>query len=411
MTPKLTLLIIDSNKEHHKIKIDTGKIISLGNPEVETFYLTDTDNVMSEINRHKDIDLIVTVGGINTQPLTDSSFEIRKKWVHLDEFNEDDIANALVNTFMANINRDRGENKLFSIFTCTFNTPKKVITRLYESLCRQTYKNWNWWVLDDSNIAGTVSDYLTKFRDPRIFVIKNVTNHGNIGFNKHIIASACDGDYLVEIDHDDEITPDCLQLLKEAFDAYPEADFVYSHAMEEMDGYPITYGDKFALGQSCYSSCTINGVKYEAVAMTPNVNCLSVRHIVGLPNHVRCWKKDFYHRIGGHNKDLAVLDDMDLLIRTFLYGKMCKVDKVLYIQHEGSSSDNNGRGSTTQGNRFNEILRLGVLLRWKYDRQIHERLLELGYEDKIWDEEKGYSIVNVMEEQFPKINFIYKPEG
>lgn len=409
MTPKLSILIIDSNKEHHSTKIDTGKIISLGNPEVEAFYLADTDNIMSEINRHKDIDLIATIGEVNTWPLTNSSFEIRKKWVHFNEFDENAIAEALISTFIANINRDRGEDKLFSIFTCTFNTPKKVIHRLYDSLCRQTYKNWNWWILDDSNAAGNVSDYLTKLHDPRIFVIKNVTNHGNIGFNKHIIASACDGDFLVEIDHDDEITPDCLQLIKNAFEAYPDANFVFSHAMEEMDGYPITYDSNFALGQSCFSACTINGIDYPAVAMTPDVNCLSIRHIVGLPNHVRCWEKGFYHKIGGHNKDLAVLDDMDLLIRTFIYGKMCKIDKVLYIQHEGSASDNNGRGSTTQGNRFDEILRTGVLLRWKYDKQIHERLLELGYEDKVWDEKNGYSIIRVSEEVFPRINYIYKP--
>ena len=107
--------------------------------------------------------------------------------------------------------------------------------------------------------------------------------------------------------------------------------------------------------------------------------------------------------------ELAVLDDMDLLIRTFLYGKMCKIDKILYIQHEGSSDDNNGRGSTTQGARFNEILRVGVLLRWKYDRQIHERLLELGYDDIIWNEEKGYSEIRIIKDEIPRINYLYKP--
>lgn len=410
MTPKLTAMIVTSNKELHGTEISTKKIVAIGNPKVETVYLDSTDNVFTEINRHKDIDLLVTIGNdINTSVLTNASFEIRKKWVHFNEFDQDAIAEALVSTFMLNIGRDKGNDKLFSFFTCTFNTAKNVLMRLYDSLTAQTYANWNWWILDDSSTSRSVTEYLEKMHDPRIYVIKNITNHGNIGFNKHTIAMAADGDYLVEIDHDDEITPDCLQLIKNAFETYPDVDFVYSHAIEEMDGRPITYDETYALGQGAFSSVTMNGVTYDTVPMTPNLNCLTVRHIVGLPNHVRCWKRDFYHRIGGHNKDLAVLDDMDLLLRTFLNTRLCKIDKVLYIQHEGSSNDNKGRGSTTQGNRFDEILRVGVLLRWKYDKEIHERILDLGFEDEIWNEEKGYSEISVIQKPFPNINYIYKP--
>ena len=410
MTPKLSTLIIDSNRNDWNEVISTKGIVNIGDGKVDTFFIDNTDNILSELNKHKTIDLIVTIGNdINFKPMSTMSFEFRKKWVHFDEFDSGKIADALISTFMMNINREREDDKLFSVFTCTFNTPKAVIMRLYNSLCAQTYKNWNWWVLDDSNNLGSVSDYLEKLHDPRIFIIKNVTNHGTIGFNKHIIASAADGDYLVEIDHDDELTPDCLELLKKAFEKYEDVDFVFSHAMEEMDGGPITYDDDFGLGQGYFSDEIINGTLYKKVPMTPDVNALTVRHIVGLPNHVRCWKKDFYHKIGGHNMELSVLDDMDLLIRTFLYGKMCKVNKVLYIQHEGNSNDNNGRGSTTQGNRFNEILRLGVLLRWKYDKQIHERILELGYEDIIWNEEKNYCEIRIIKDEIPRINYVYEP--
>lgn len=410
MTPRLSVLIIDPNKKDWGKTISTSGIVSLGDGVVDTFFIDRTDNILIELNKHKTIDLIVTVGDdINFKPMSSMSFEYRKKWVHLDECDEGKIADALISTFMANINRDRGNDKLFSIFTCTFNTPKNVLQRLYDSIVGQTYGNWNWWVLDDSNAAGSASEYLEKLHDPRIFVIKNVTNHGTIGFNKHVIASAADGDYLVEIDHDDELTPDCLQLLKDAFEKYEDVDFVFSHALEEMDGIPVIYNGDFGLGQGYYSDEIINGIEYKNVPMTPDVNALTLRHIVGMPNHVRCWKKEFYHRIGGHNTDLAVLDDMDLIIRTFLNGKMCKVNKVLYIQHEGSSNDNNGRGSTTQGNRFSEILRIGVLLRWKYDPQIHERLLQLGYEDIIWNDEKGYSEIRIMKDDIPRINYVYEP--
>ena len=409
MRPKLAVLIVDKEKKHRDYDLSTADIVGIGESTVDVNVIENLDNLNSDLNKYKGYDCIISIGDVNTLPLTNSSFEVRKKWVHYKEYDKKAIANALISTFMYNINRDRGDEKLISIFTCTFRTPKSVIARLYDSLVKQTYHNWNWWVLDDSGNAGSVSEYLEKLHDPRIIVIKNITNHGVIGFNKHVIASACDGDYLLEIDHDDELTPDCLELVKKAFDAYPDSDFVFSHAFEEMDGIPVWYNGPFGLGQGYYKDVEINGEIVKRVPMTPDITYLTIRHIVGLPNHVRCWKKDFYHKIGGHNTELAVLDDMDILIRTFLYGKMCKIDKVLYIQHEGSSSDNNGRGSTTQGNRFGEIVRTGVLLRWKYDKQIHERLLELGSEDPIWNEEGGYSEIRIITDELPALNYIYKP--
>ena len=184
---------------------------------------------------------------------------------------------------------------------------------------------------------------------------------------------------------------------------------MFSHALEEMDGEAVWYKQPFGLGQGYYKDDTVNGKFYKNIPMTPDVTFLTIRHIVGMPNHVRCWERNFYHMIGGHNMELAVLDDMDIIIRTFLYGKMCKVNKILYIQHEGSSNDNNGRGSTTQGSRFGEIQRTGVLLRWRYDRQIHERLMSLGEEDPIWSDEKGYSEIKVIEGELPVLNYVFEP--
>lgn len=406
MRPKLSAIIIDPKKSEHDYNdIYTVQYYRGAETGFDIMVYTDTDNILSKLNQFRGFDCLVTIGS-STQfsTLNPLPFEIRKKWVHFEEFDGETIANAIVGTFIANINRERKGSELFSVFTCTYKTSKEQIERLYGSLVNQTYPNWNWWILDDSPSYSSVCDYLTKIKDPRVYVIKNVSNHGNIGFNKHIIASACDGDYLVEVDHDDELTYNCLELLKRAFDTFKDADFVYSHAMEEMDGVPITYGGEFALGQGTYEEHDVNGQIF-TIATTPDITALTLRHIVGLPNHVRCWKKEFYHRIGGHNMDLAVLDDMDLLIRTYLNGKICKIPKVLYIQHEGSSKDANGRGSTTQGSRLPEIVRMGVYLKTKYDKQIHEKIISDGFEDYVWDEKSGASALNPTDKKLPVFNY------
>ena len=391
MRDKLSALIIDKHKTEH----DYTTVFMENIPEwFESGYnltvISETDNILSQLNRIRGVDAIITIGeDVDCEPLNRLSFEFRKKWSHIDEFDAKRIESILINTFLYNINRDRKGQKLFSIFTSTYNTQPKVIKRLYDSLVNQTYANWNWWVIDDST-DNYVSDYLNKLHDPRITIVKNITNHGNIGFNKHMIAMLCDGDYLVEVDHDDELTSDCLSKLYECF-YKSNADFVYSDCIEIIDGAPIYYGEDFSYGQGYYRECEVNGIVYENIPITcRNINAKSVRGIHALPNHVRCWEKNFYHRIGGHNVELSVLDDMDLVIRTFLYGRIAKVDKVLYIQHQGNSKEN-GRGNTATGDRLKEIQRVNWLLYQKYDQEIHRRILELGYEDVIWDEENETS--------------------
>lgn len=394
MRKRISALIVDNKRNEHNY----DNVFMKNAPEwFENGYditvIDDSKNVLSELNKIRGVDSIITIGDdVNCSQLNGLSFEYRKKWCHIDEFDTQKIENTILNTFLYNINRDRENQKLFSVFTSTFNTQPKMLKRLYESLLNQTYKNWNWWVIDDSTNNYT-SEYLEKLHDPRITVIKNITNHGNIGFNKHMIAMLCDGDYLVEVDHDDELTHNCLSSLYECFEK-SNADFVYSDCLEIIDGATIYYGDDFSYGQGYYRDCEVNGVIYENVPITcRSINVKSVRGIHALPNHIRCWKKDFYHKIGGHNTELSVLDDMDLLIRTFLYGRMAKVDKVLYIQYQGNTQSN-GRGNTATGARLKEIQRVNWLLKNKYDLEIHNRIIELGVDDIIWDDEKQFSEVH-----------------
>lgn len=354
--------------------------------------LEDCNDILKVLKEFNGVDCIITIGDCDYTPLGHLSYEYRKKWVHLERYDANEISSVILNVFVNNVNRDREEQKLFSVFTSTYNTSEEMIRRLYNSLLTQTYRNWNWWVIDDSENNDTI-EKLNALNDPRITVVKNITNHGCIGFNKHMIAMMCDGDYLVEVDHDDELLPDCFSKLYECFQK-SNADFVYSDALEYIDGTSITYGDNFSYGQGYYRSEIVKGVLYNLPITTSSINAKSIRGIHAMPNHVRCWEKNFYHKIGGHNTELSIIDDMDLLSRTFIHGRMAKVDKVLYIQHEGVSESGNERGTTTTSSRFKEIQRVNYLLQRKYDKEIHNRILELGFEDPVWDEESGCSDVN-----------------
>ena len=216
---------------------------------------------------------------------------------------------------------------------------------------------------------------------------------------------ACDGDYLLEVDHDDELTPNCMELLHIAYNKYPDVGFVYSKCLEEINGTPITYGEGWGFGYGEQEEIYFNDEKYP-YSPTPDVNAVTIRTIYAQPNHIRTWRRDVYHKIGGHNTSLSVLDDQELLIRTFLATKMCKVNTVLYIQHEGTSERGQETGETAQSKRFNEIQRTTWIIKVRYDRLIHERVLQLGHTDPVWDEGFNASLLEKEHEKLPPINYI-----
>ncbi len=90
-----------------------------------------------------------------------------------------------------------------------------------------------------------------------------------------------------------------------------------------------------------------------------------------MPNHLRAWRRDEYWRIGGHNPNLHVADDYELIIRTFLHAEMRHIPKLCYIQYLNT-------GSNTQDARRSEIQRLVRSIREYYEPQIQARLEQLG---------------------------------
>ena len=93
-------------------------------------------------------------------------------------------------------------------------------------------------------------------------------------------------------------------------------------------------------------------------------------------------KRSLYDSIGGHNTGLHVADDYELVVRSFLKTRIVRVPRLCYLQYVGNSA---------QAKRNGDIHRHVSSIRAHYDKMIHERLLELGCEDFVWDEKMGSS--------------------
>ena len=217
----------------------------------------------------------------------------------------------------------------FSIITPT-HIYNPYLMELWESIKSQTFKDWEWILflngeMTNKQVASEISnDKRVKiYRDIYHFDIRTSAPKLKIGDIKKKAFSKGKGDILVEADHDDLLTPDCLKELNKAFTK--GVGFVYSDTA--FIGLKKPYNAKFGWQSYGYEH---EGEKLIVMcAFEPTAE--KVQSMWFSPNHVRAWRKSVYNKVGGHDKTLMVADDLDLIIRTFLKTKLKRIAKPLYI--------------------------------------------------------------------------------
>jgi glycosyltransferase involved in cell wall biosynthesis/SAM-dependent methyltransferase len=359
--------------------------------ECIVYSLKYNNQVIEDYSKYKP-DLIISFG----QKINVPHFQLTRIHIHYDDILFDNtLANDIVcQTVFKNC---KGNRPRFSVFTPVYKTGEQRIRRTYESLKKQTWVNWEWVVVDDSPDDETweilqeisESDYRVKLH--RIYPLSG----GNVGLVKHRAAMLCEGDWLVELDHDDYLASECLNLSNEAIVKYPDAGFLYTDCSEIYeDGEPKIYDNHwsgnwyarhdnyFNFGYAGHTWVDVDGEKILAHHY-PDVNPLSIRFNISMPNHAKMWERNLYHNIGGHNTTMPVADDLEISIKTFLNTRMIHLKRVLYFQYNNKNS--------TVDNNAQDINRRARLIRDYYDLAIHNRIIELGFHDWNWSDEDGHS--------------------
>jgi SAM-dependent methyltransferase len=259
-------------------------------------------------------------------------------------------------------------NLKFSIFTCEHD-PNNIpfLLELYNSLVDQTYTNWEWVIYTNNKCTpAEIPDVITN--NPQVKVLDTRINIVNIGMIKRMACDACTGDVFVEVDHDDMLTPDCLEELNLAYQD-SEVGFVYSNdAMYDMD--PAKPFRPYN-SENGWTYGTYNFRDRDLLAMNSfRPTSQSLAYIWFAPDHVRTWRREAYYAAGGYSDDAYVCEDHDLCIRTYLTTKFVQINKVLYIYRI--------TGVNTSMNERNERIQIRTVeLMKQYARQLAERDSEL----------------------------------
>ena len=211
---------------------------------------------------------------------------------------------------------------------CSVVTPShdtRYLVELHDTLRTQTYNNWEWVLYLNGDACGKGRSLPQQILDDSRITVWEEPGNGLVGSIKKAAFSKATGDVLVEVDHDDLLTADCLAEIMDGF-ADPKVGFVYSDIAKLSDDF-TPYRKELG-----WTYRSFDWGEKQLIAMNsfpPDAGSLAF--IWYSPDHVRAWRREVYEKVGGHNEDLSILDDQDLMCRTYLHTKFHYVQKVLYV--------------------------------------------------------------------------------
>lgn len=104
------------------------------------------------------------------------------------------------------------EKKMVAVFTPTYNRAY-ILNRLYESLCRQSCKRFEWLIIDDGSTDNTKEVVEEWIREEKIDIRYIWRENGGKQRAQNTAVENCELELFLVVDSDDFITDDCIEKL------------------------------------------------------------------------------------------------------------------------------------------------------------------------------------------------------
>ena len=190
---------------------------------------------------------------------------------------------------------------LISIIIPLFNK-EAIIKETINSVLLQTYTDYEFIIVDDGSTDKSV-DIVKSIKDSRINIIQK--ENGGVSSARNYGAKIAKGSFLFFLDADDQITSDCLALLVNLSNDYPQAQIVTAnHVNVNSDGKKIPFCLKRNRG------IIKNPMKlfFQGDFMPRTGTTLFLR--------------DIFFEVGGFDERISIYEDLDLdlkLLRNCIY--------------------------------------------------------------------------------------------
>ena len=182
--------------------------------------------------------------------------------------------------------------RLISILLPTWNTPEIWLRRCLDSVLAQTCPDWELCVADDASSEPQVRRVLEEYaaRDARIRICWRERN-GHISAASNSALGLARGDYIILLDHDDELHPQAVAMVSEALHEHPQWRMVYSDE-DKIDAEGQRYDPYFKPDWNPDLLC--------------GHNCIS---------HLGVYSRALMNALGGFREGMEGSQDWDLALR------------------------------------------------------------------------------------------------
>lgn len=214
-----------------------------------------------------------------------------------------------------------------------------------QSVISQQYDDWRLIVIDDGYPDPEPARWFSTITDPRVTYIRNEANLGANG-NYRKALGLVEAPFVVIMGADDVMLPNYLQVVVEAFEAYPRADVVQP-GVQVIDEKGIACTPLVDAVKKVYAPRTKERIELKGEQMATSLVRADWAYFPSL-----AWRSSTVSRIG-FTEGLHVVQDLALLLDIAAEGGSMVVDPVLaFLYRRHSASDSSVKA--LDGRRFDE---------------------------------------------------------
>lgn len=141
---------------------------------------------------------------------------------------------------------DPQTTRTFTVFTATYNRAS-TLPRVYESLRCQSFRDFEWLIVDDGSTDDTAS-LVAKWQEQSDFLIRYLpTEHEGMSAARNLGVQQAKGTFFLMLDSDDACVPNALERFKYHWDSIPLAQRASFSAVTALcvDQYGNLVGDEY----------------------------------------------------------------------------------------------------------------------------------------------------------------------
>ncbi|WP_369713524.1 glycosyltransferase family 2 protein [Leptotrichia sp. HSP-342] len=262
----------------------------------------------------------------------------------------------------------------FTIFTPTFNR-KELLEKLYKSLQKQTYKDFEWLIVDDGSADGTKEKVEEFLSEKKLDIKYYFKENGGKQRAYNFATDKANGELFICLDSDDEYVENGLETILKYWKKYEKNNNIAGM------GYLSTYPNREVIGSS-FPEKEMVSTQFDIY------NKYGVKGDKGLMFRTEIIKKYKF----------PVFDDEKFITEAVVYNRICEKYKMVYVNEKIEIKEYQEDGLTA---KYNNLLLRNPKGQALYHNEINFQ--NLSFKQKVLNNAVYYKFCRAAGYKFGKI--------